>query len=150
MDRLGFEDGERIESPMISKSIERAQRKVEENNFGIRKHLLEYDDVMNRQRTVIYEKRRHALMGERIGMDITNIIWDRVLEHHQQQRLRPVPRKSSSKILAMEIPFTEEEYENGRRDEIWLSVPSRRQWLAFKRKTDRIQATAYAYHQAGV
>ena len=60
MDRLGFEDGERIESPMISKSIERAQRKVEENNFGIRKHLLEYDDVMNRQRTVIYEKRRHA------------------------------------------------------------------------------------------
>ena len=57
MDRLGFEDGERIESPMISKSIERAQRKVEENNFGIRKHLLEYDDVMNRQRTVIYEKR---------------------------------------------------------------------------------------------
>ena len=73
MDRLGFEDGERIESPIISKSIERAQRKVEENNFGIRKHLLEYDDVMNRQRTVIYEKRRHALMGERIGMDIANI-----------------------------------------------------------------------------
>ncbi|MBF1559236.1 MAG: preprotein translocase subunit SecA, partial [Prevotella salivae] len=66
MDRLGFEDGERIESPMISKSIERAQKKVEENNFGIRKHLLEYDDVMNKQRTVIYEKRRHALMGERI------------------------------------------------------------------------------------
>ena len=78
MDRLGFEDGERIESPMISRSIERAQKKVEENNFGIRKHLLEYDDVMNKQRTVIYEKRRHALMGERIGMDITNVIWDRV------------------------------------------------------------------------
>lgn len=77
MDRLGFKDGERIESPMISKSIERAQKKVEENNFGIRKHLLEYDDVMNKQRTVIYEKRRHALMGERIGMDIANIIWDR-------------------------------------------------------------------------
>ena len=77
MDRLGFEEGERIESPMISKSIERAQKKVEENNFGIRKHLLEYDDVMNKQRTVIYEKRRHALMGERIGMDIANIIWDR-------------------------------------------------------------------------
>ena len=65
MDKLGFKDGERIESPMISKSIERAQKKVEENNFGIRKHLLEYDDVMNKQRTVIYEKRRHALMGER-------------------------------------------------------------------------------------
>ena len=75
MDRLGFEDGERIESPMISKSIERAQKKVEENNFGIRKHLLEYDDVMNKQRTVIYEKRRHALMGERVGMDITCLLY---------------------------------------------------------------------------
>ncbi len=79
MDRLGFEEGERIESSMISNSIERAQKKVEENNFGIRKHLLEYDDVMNKQRSVIYEKRRHALIGERIGMDIANIIWDRVL-----------------------------------------------------------------------
>ena len=79
MDRLGFKEGERIESPMISKSIERAQKKVEENNFGIRKHLLEYDDVMNKQRSVIYEKRRHALMGERIGMDIANTIWDRVI-----------------------------------------------------------------------
>ena len=78
MDRLGFEEGERIESPLISKSIERAQKKVEENNFGIRKRLLEYDDVMNKQRTVIYERRRHALMGERIGMDITNLLWDRV------------------------------------------------------------------------
>ena len=78
MDRLGFKEGEMIESPMISRSIERAQKKVEENNFGIRKRLLEYDDVMNKQRTVIYEKRRHALMGERIGMDIANTIWDRV------------------------------------------------------------------------
>ena len=68
MDRLGFKEGEMIESPMISRSIERAQKKVEENNFGIRKRLLEYDDVMNKQRTVIYEKRRHALMGERIGI----------------------------------------------------------------------------------
>ena len=80
MDRLGFDEGERIESPMISKSIERAQKKVEENNFGIRKRLLEYDDVMNKQRTVVYEKRRHALMGERIGMDIANILWDRVCD----------------------------------------------------------------------
>ena len=79
MDRLGFKEGEMIESPMISRSIERAQKKVEENNFGIRKRLIEYDDVMNKQRTVIYEKRRHALMGERIGMDIANIIWDRVV-----------------------------------------------------------------------
>ena len=94
MDRLGFEDGERIESSMISNSIERAQKKVEENNFGIRKHLLEYDDVMNKQRTVIYEKRRHALMGERIGMDITNIIWDRVvniIENNDYEGAKAIP-----------------------------------------------------------
>ena len=77
MDRMKIEDGERIESPIMSRAIEYAQKKVEENNFGIRKHLLEYDDVMNKQRTVIYDKRRHALMGERIGMDVANIIWDR-------------------------------------------------------------------------
>ena len=78
MDKLGFKDGEMIESPMISKSIERAQKKVEENHFGIRKRLLEYDDVMNKQRTVVYEKRRHALMGERLGMDIADMLYDRV------------------------------------------------------------------------
>src|SRR5574344_2383654 len=77
MDRLGFQEGEMIEHKMISNSIERAQKKVEENNFGIRKRLLEYDDVMNKQRVVVYTKRRHALMGERIGMDIVNMIWDR-------------------------------------------------------------------------
>ena len=79
MDRLGFAEGEMIEHPMINTSIERAQKKVEENNFGIRKRLLEYDDVMNKQRKVIYERRRHALMGQRIGMDISNMIWDRTL-----------------------------------------------------------------------
>ena len=88
MDRMGIKEGERIESSLMSKSIERAQKKVEENNFGIRKRLLEYDDVMNKQRTVVYDKRRHALMGERIGMDITNIIWDRVvniIENHDYE-----------------------------------------------------------------
>ena len=74
---MGFKEGDVIEHSMISKSIERAQKKVEENNFGIRKRLLEYDDVMNKQRTVIYTKRRHALIGERIGMDIVNMVWDR-------------------------------------------------------------------------
>ena len=76
MDRMGFEEGEMIEHSMVSNSIERAQKKVEENNFGIRKRLIEYDDVMNQQRNVIYAKRRHALMGERIGVDITNMIYD--------------------------------------------------------------------------
>lgn len=76
MDRLGHKEGDVIQHSMITKSIERAQRKVEENNFGIRKRLLEYDDVMNSQREVIYKKRRHALLGERIGVDIANTMYD--------------------------------------------------------------------------
>jgi len=76
MDRMGLEDGEVIQHSMISKSIERAQRKIEENNFGIRKRLLEYDDVMNSQREVIYKRRKHALLGERIQVDIANMISD--------------------------------------------------------------------------
>ncbi|MBQ7698327.1 MAG: preprotein translocase subunit SecA, partial [Paludibacteraceae bacterium] len=76
MDRMGWEEGEAIEHSMISSNVEKAQKKVEENNFGIRKRLIEYDDVMNQQRNVIYAKRHHALMGERIGVDITNMIYD--------------------------------------------------------------------------
>ncbi|MDR2887674.1 MAG: preprotein translocase subunit SecA [Bacteroidales bacterium] len=76
MDRLGLKDGEMIQHSMITKSIERAQKKVEENNFGIRKRLLEYDDVMNAQREVIYTKRKHALLGERLGVDIANMMYD--------------------------------------------------------------------------
>ncbi|MGB0402963.1 MAG: preprotein translocase subunit SecA [Salibacteraceae bacterium] len=80
MDRMGLEDGEVIQHSMISKSIERAQKKVEENNFGIRKRLLEYDDVMNSQREVIYDRRKHALHGERIQVDISNMIQDVCLD----------------------------------------------------------------------
>ena len=141
MDRLGFEEGERIESSMISNSIERAQKKVEENNFGIRKRLLEYDDVMNKQRTVIYEKRRHALMGERIGMDISNIIWDRcvnIIENNDYEGCK----EQFLKILAMECPFTEEEFNGGNTSEL-----SERSFQAametFSRKTERIQTVAW-------
>ncbi|MBQ1583081.1 MAG: preprotein translocase subunit SecA, partial [Prevotella sp.] len=140
MDRLGFKDGERIESPMISKSIERAQKKVEENNFGIRKHLLEYDDVMNKQRTVIYEKRRHALMGERIGMDIANIIWDRVvyiIENNDYVGCR----EQFLKVLAMECPFTEEEFINGNRNQMEEKA-FQLAMEAFNRKTERIKDVA--------
>ena len=141
MDRLGFEDGERIESSMISNSIERAQKKVEENNFGIRKRLLEYDDVMNKQRTVIYEKRRHALMGERIGMDISNIIWDRcvnIIENNDYEGCK----EQFLKILAMECPFTEEEFNGGNTSE--LSERSFQAAMeAFSRKTERIQTVAW-------
>jgi preprotein translocase subunit SecA len=76
MDRMGLEEGEVIQHSMISKSIERAQKKVEENNFGIRKRLLEYDDVMNAQREVVYKRRYHALFGERLRVDIANMIYD--------------------------------------------------------------------------
>ena len=75
MDFAGYKEGEVIQHPMISKSIERAQKKVEENNFGIRKRLLEYDDVMNKQRTVIYAKRNHALFGERLALDLDNAFY---------------------------------------------------------------------------
>lgn len=141
MDRLGFKEGERIESPMISKSIERAQKKVEENNFGIRKHLLEYDDVMNKQRTVIYEKRRHALMGERIGMDITNTIWDRVINIIQTNDYEGC-KEDFLKIFAMECPFSEEEFVNTPTAD--LEERAFQFAMAnFKRKADRIQSTAY-------
>ena len=141
MDRLGFKEGERIESPMISKSIERAQKKVEENNFGIRKHLLEYDDVMNKQRTVIYEKRRHALMGERLGMDITNIIWDRVVNIIETNDYAGC-REQFLKVLAMECPFSEDQFINTKREELEERA-FQEAMAALKRKIDRIQSVAW-------
>ena len=141
MDRLGFDEGERIESSMISSSIERAQKKVEENNFGIRKRLLEYDDVMNKQRTVIYEKRRHALMGERIGMDISNIIWDRcvnIIENNDYEGCK----EEFLKILAIECPFTESEFGNMSKED--LEERAFQDAIAnFERKTERIQTVAW-------
>ena len=141
MDRLKFEDGERIEAPIMSRAIERAQKKVEENNFGIRKHLLEYDDVMNKQRTVIYEKRRHALMGERIGMDIANVIWDRCVTIVQRNDYAGC-KEEFLKVLAMECPFSEEEFLSGKPDDL-AERAFQEAMAAFKRKTDRIQGVAY-------
>ena len=140
MDRLGFKEGEMIESPMISKSIERAQKKVEENNFGIRKRLIEYDDVMNKQRTVIYEKRRHALMGERIGMDISNIIWDRVVNIIENNDYAGC-REEFLHILAMEVPFSEDELANKRRED--LEEEAFQAAIGnFNRKTEKIREVA--------
>ena len=140
MDRLGFKDGEMIESPMISKSIERAQKKVEENNFGIRKRLIEYDDVMNKQRTVIYEKRRHALMGERIGMDIANIIWDRVVNIIENNDYNGC-KEEFLHILSMEVPFTSDEFINQPR-EVLTENAFQAAIGNFNRKTERIQQVA--------
>ena len=140
MDKMGFEDGEMIEHPMINKSIERAQKKVEENNFGIRKRLLEYDDVMNKQRKVIYERRRHALMGERIGMDISNIIWDRVNKVIMENDYDGC-KESFFRLFAMEFPFTAEQFEDNREkcvDEAYDQV-----LINFKNRSERVANTAW-------
>ena len=115
MDKLGFKDGEVLEHSMLSKSVERAQKKVEENNFGIRKRLLEYDDVMNSQRTVIYTRRRHALMGERIGLDVLNTLYDTtnaVVEQYGEFGDFEGFKMELYKTFAMESPFTEEEFKS--------------------------------------
>jgi preprotein translocase subunit SecA len=113
MDRLGLKEGEMIQHSMITKSIERAQRKVEENNFGVRKRLLEYDDVMNSQREVIYKKRRHALFGERLSVDISNMLYDlgeNLISEHQEQRDFEGFRLAVIKNLGIEPPFTEDDF----------------------------------------
>ena len=140
MDKLGFKEGEMIESPMINSSIERAQKKVEENNFGIRKRLLEYDDVMNKQRTVIYEKRRHALMGERIGMDITNMIWDRVVNIIENNDYDGC-RDQFLEVMAMEVPFSEADFNAKRREDLFESS-FQAAMANFKRKIDRLSEVA--------
>ena len=140
MDKLGFKEGEMIEAKMINNSIERAQRKVEENNFGIRKRLLEYDDVMNKQRTVIYEKRRHALMGERVGMDIANMLWDRVINIIDKNDYEGC-RDGFIEIFAIEVPFTEAEFEGMTRDDLYEKA-FQAVVEAFRRKTDRLAEVA--------
>ena len=140
MDRLGFKEGEMIESPMISKQIERAQKKVEENNFGIRKRLLEYDDVMNKQRTVIYEKRRHDLMGERIGMDISNMMWDRVVNIIEQNDYEGC-KEEFLHIFAMEVPFTNEQFLTVQREELEENA-FQQVMETFNRKTEHIREVA--------
>jgi preprotein translocase subunit SecA len=145
MDRLGFEEGEMIEHSMISKSIERAQKKVEENNFGIRKRLLEYDDVMNSQREVVYSKRRHALMGERIGVDITNMIYDTAessLETAKNNGDYEELVIDLLKVFAMDTPFSEEEF-NGGRASILSNKVVEAALETFKRKTDKLASVAY-------
>jgi len=142
MDRLGFKEGEVIEHSMISKSIERAQKKVEENHFGVRKRLLEYDDVMNAQREVIYKKRRQTLLGERIGVNIMNMIYDSVqsivenapdFESFQEELMR---------ILAIDSPVSEEEFPTVKGDALVEKV-FESAMQAFKRKTDKIAEVAY-------
>ena len=140
MDKLGFKEGEVLESSMITKQVERAQKKVEENNFGIRKRLLEYDDVMNKQRTVVYSKRRHALMGERIGMDISNTIWDRVVNIIEQNDYEGC-KEQFIKIFAMECPFSSDEFINKNREQL-CEETFQVAMGNFKRKMEHVQEVA--------
>ena len=156
MDKLGFEEGEMIEHSMISKSIERAQKKVEENNFGRRKNLLEYDDVMNSQREVVYSKRHHALMGERIGVDITNMIYDTVENIVESTRNNGDYEELEDellKVFAMDVPFSQEEFTSTKANVLSQKV-TEAALETFKRKMDKLASIAYpvikdVYEQKG-
>lgn len=121
MDRMGLKEGEVIQHSMITKSIERAQKKVEENNFGIRKRLLEYDDVMNSQREVIYSKRRHALFGDKLAVDISNSMYD--VSENITVEFKDVKdfdgfKFELIKVLGIESPFSEKEFYDLKNEEI--------------------------------
>ncbi len=120
LDRLGLKEDEMIEHSMVNNAIEKAQKRVEENNFGIRKRLLEFDDVMNKQRTYIYERRRHAVLGERIGVDVINMLYDTVeniVNNNESPAQYPDLCTEIFRVLAMESPFSESEYANMSRED---------------------------------
>ena len=144
MDRMGFEEGEMIEHRMISNSIERAQKKVEENNFGIRKRLIEYDDVMNQQRNVIYAKRRHALNGERIGVDITNMIYDTaesIVADARDAMDYEMLQFETMQVFAMEVPFDEDTFRATREEKLSDQL-AEAAIDSFKRRMDKLMAIA--------
>lgn len=121
MDKMGLKEGEVIQARMITKSIERAQRKVEENNFGIRKRLLEYDDVMNAQREVIYKRRRHALYGERLKLDVANMFYDSaediVRDYHDFKDFEGF-KLAVFGTFGIQSPFSEQEFLEGKQPQL--------------------------------
>ncbi|WP_281677246.1 preprotein translocase subunit SecA [Porphyromonas endodontalis] len=145
MDRMGFKEGEVLENNMLSKSVEKAQKKVEENNFGIRKRLLEYDDVMNSQREVIYTRRRHALMGERIGMDVLNMLYDVtegiVARYKDGEDYEGFVAEMFS-TLAVEVELSEEDFRKERESAL-VDVVFDEVYKTFKRRCDTIASVAY-------
>ncbi|MCE5347424.1 MAG: preprotein translocase subunit SecA [Bacteroidales bacterium] len=145
MDKLGLKDGEMIQHPMITKSIERAQKKVEENNFGIRKRLLEYDDVMNSQREVIYKKRKHALLGERLSVDIANMMYDvteNLVETYHDDGDSEGFDFDLIRSFSMNSPVSEEKFRKDSVNEITEEVYSK-VLEAYKRKVEAISSQAY-------
>ncbi|MDD2514066.1 MAG: preprotein translocase subunit SecA [Proteiniphilum sp.] len=143
MDRMGFQDGDVLEHSMLSKSVERAQKKVEENNFGIRKRLLEYDDVMNSQRELIYKRRRHALMGERIENDVAAMISETArniveMSDDDYQGMK----MDLLRVMALDIPFVEADMKKLKSEEMVEAV-TRKAFETFKRKTERLAEVAH-------
>ncbi|MCR4665120.1 MAG: preprotein translocase subunit SecA [Paludibacteraceae bacterium] len=144
MDRLGWEEGEAIEHKMISSNVETAQKKVEENNFGIRKRLIEYDDVMNQQRNVIYAKRHHALMGERIGVDITNMIYDAaeaIIAESKPTLDYGTLAYSVMQTFAIEVPFDEDTFRHSKEEPLSNQL-AEAALDSFKRRMDKLMTTA--------
>ncbi|PKP29994.1 MAG: preprotein translocase subunit SecA [Bacteroidetes bacterium HGW-Bacteroidetes-17] len=145
MDKLGLKEGEVIQHSMITKSIERAQKKVEENNFGIRKRLLEYDDVMNSQREVIYRKRRHALFGERLSVDISNMIFDvgeQLVSEYQSVGDYEGFEIALLKSFACESPFEEKEFLSLKADEA-NAILFEKVYGSYEQKSKNIGEKAY-------
>lgn len=144
MDRMGLKEGEVIQHSMVTRSIERAQKKVEENNFGIRKRLLEYDDVMNAQREVIYRRRRHALYGERMQVDIANMFFDTleaIIMEHQPVRDYDGFNLSMLRVFSLDSPVSKEQFEKGDPQELVQGLHEQ-VLKAYSRKNERIAKMA--------
>ncbi|GIV33770.1 MAG: protein translocase subunit SecA [Chitinophagales bacterium] len=140
MDRMGYEEGEVIQHRMVTNSIERAQKKVEENNFGIRKRLLEYDDVMNAQREVIYTKRRHALFGERLSVDLIHSfqsLCEELVTHYQHERNYEGFKMDVIRYFSVDTAITEQEF-NSRKSAELITRLFNEVKAAYKRKSDQI------------
>ena len=147
MDRMGLQEGEVIQHSMITKQIERAQKKVEENNFGMRKRLLEYDDVMNNQRTVIYNKRRNALYGDRLSIDITNMFYDTcelLYNDADQNHDYEGFKMEMIRVFAMDVPFTEKELFNSRGNDMVQKLYELT-YNAYRERMQRLAETAYPF-----
>ena len=144
LDTLGLKEGEMIESSMVTRAIENAQKRVEENNFGIRKRLLEYDDVMNKQRTYIYNRRHHALLGERVGIDIANMMYDLVenlVATYDQPTDYEELRMELMRLLTIEPPFDEKAFTSlSREDKVKALYDAAQENL--DRRSARITETA--------
>ena len=147
MDRMGLQEGEVIQHSMITKQIERAQKKVEENNFGMRKRLLEYDDVMNNQRTVIYNKRRNALYGDRLSIDISNMFYDTCeLLYNDADQAHDYEgfKMEMIRVFALDVPFTERELFNARADDM-IQKLYELTYNSYKERMQRLAEIAYPF-----